>query len=183
MNYSQLLYRILTVCSAFVFFFLFIVNEFIESHIYIYMLIISSIIYKFMYILYNDNKPLLVDIINKVDYICIINLLWKHNYKYFLYNGLDNYIYNVIILLSFINCYAFHFCIFLLYIITFIDLFNQDIILSLFYLLSGFFITHSYYSFKKQGWNIINSWNWHTSICICFLCVKISYMKRIEYET
>ena len=172
---KKIIYIIITACSAFSFLFLFILNDFEELHSYIYALIISSLIYKLIYLICNDNYPLLLDIVNKIDYICILNLVWKHCYKYFFVY--DLYIYNFIVLLSYINCYAFHLFLVFLYFLTFINLLNKDKILSFFYILSGFFIAQSYYSFTQNGWNIINSWCWHLSSCMCILSVKISYMK------
>ena len=174
-NLYKLFYNILTTCSAFSFFFLFLLNEFSESHIYIYTLIISSIIYKLLYLYCYVDYPYIVDIITHIDYICIFNLLWSHNYKYFLIYGLYKYIYVIILILSLINYFFFHVCLVILYFITLSELIMYDKIITLFYILSGFFITYSYYSFNKQGWNIINSWMWHLSICLCFLCVKMSY--------
>lgn len=174
-NFYKLFYNILTTSSAFSFLLLFLLNEFSESHIYIYALIISSIIYKLAYLYCYIDFPYIVDIITYIDYICIFNLLWSHNYKYFLDYGLYKYIYLIILIISFINYNAFHFCLIFLYFLTLSKLIMYDYIITLFYVLSGFLISHSYYSFNKHGWNIINSWNWHLSICLCFLCVKMSY--------
>ena len=172
-NLYKLFYNIVTISSAVAFYFLFVLNDFPESHIYIHYLIISSIIYKFIY-LYYIRYSFILYIINQIDYICIFNLLWSHNYKYFL--NYEFYVYVFILLLSILNCYAFHFCLVYLYFLTLLKLIIYDKILLFFYILSGLFISYSYYLFHKQGWNLINSWSWHLSICLCFLCVKMSYM-------
>ena len=174
-NLNKLFYNVLTTSSALSFFFLFLLNEFSESHIYIYSLIVSSIIYKLAYLYCYIDFPYIVDIINYFDYICIFNLLWTHNYKFFLKYELYKYIYVFVLIILFINYYAFHLFLVFLYFLTLSELIIYDKIVALFYILSGFFISYSYYSFNKHGWNIINSWNWHLSICLCFLCVKMSY--------
>ncbi len=176
--FYKLLHNLLITCSAFSFFLLFLINEFSECHIYIYALIISSIIYKLAYLYCYIDFPYIVDIITYIDYVSIFNLLWSHNYKYFLNYGLYKYIYIFVIILSFINYYMFHLFLVFLYFLTLSQLIIYDKIITFFYILSGIIISYSYYSFNKYGWNIINSWSWHLSVCLCFLCVKMSYINR-----
>ena len=173
-NFYKLFYNILTTSSAFSFLLLFLLNEFSESHIYIYALIISSIIYKLAYLYCYIDFPYIVDIITYIDYISIFNVLTI----FFLNYGLYKYIYTFVIILSFINYYMFHLFLVFLYFLTLSQLIIYDKIITFFYILSGIIMSYSYYSFNKCGWNIINSWSWHLSSCLCFLCVKMSYINK-----
>lgn len=175
-KYKELLYILCTISSAFVFLFLFTINEFEQSHFFIYSLILTSIIYKAFYFLFYKHYTFLVSIINKADYICIFNLLWKHCHKYFLFTTIQHHIYWFIIFLSLFYYKYFHCVLSFLYIITIIHLFFIDKFLSIIFTIVALFIIYSYYNFTKYGWNIVNSWIWHISICVAFLCVKISYI-------
>lgn len=174
---NSILYDLLTIFSAFSFTFLFFVDEFKACHIYIWLLIASSLVYKTLYIYYeknNDNK--IVYFANMIDYVCIFNLLWCHNKDYITNYIQTNNIYYLLVILSLINYKIFYGILLMMYLMTLYNfIYNNDNFLLFFYVLSGFLIFSSYYSYFLYGWNLYNSWKWHLSICICFLTVKMSY--------
>lgn len=178
------LYIFFTIISAFSFLFLFVIEEFKECHIYIWYLLLSSIAYKAIYMLSHDKSSIYVVLINKIDYICIFNLLWCHSLKYFdtvPISGITQYFYYFTIAMSIINYKVFHFIVLLLYLNTWSHLYETDKYLVLFYTISIIFIALSYYSYFVNGWNLINSWNWHLAICTCLLSVKMSYLKSDKF--
>ena len=161
--------NIVTIFSAFSFFYLFSINNFRQCETNIYFLIISSIIYKFFYIFYNKNDKF-ITFLEKIDYLCILNLILTYYSNY-----LDYYsvlFINFIILLK--NTY-FYSVLFILWFITSIIILKKNVYIFILYIISSLTTIISYILFRLKGWLLQISWAWHLSITIMFMCVKITY--------
>ena len=154
-------YNLITISSAFIFFFLTIFPENNKNNFIIYILIFTSLIYKYFHIYNNHSKQYIIS--RKLDQITICLLLFSYVNQF--YNiGIKNI--HLLSLSTIINCNFITFKI-SLFISIFAFLyfsFLNDIFISNILLISTIIALFSYHNrLVLNKWTVEISWCWHLS--------------------
>ena len=159
--------KLITLLSASVFTFAAIIPTCPRVNPSVITLICSSFLYKFTY-LYYPHMSILLDIITKIDHICIMNIFLAY------FDKMSDWKKMAVHILTLVHHRFMHF-----FFIYFMCVLLVDFIVYEYYFLLFFFLIATcsgllaYFDYVEKGWTKFNSWLWHyASLCI-ILCVKL----------